>query len=300
VKWSGGRLLLVLMTMPFLAHADRIIHREQSLYSQIVVKQDGAVVCLQFHVRSRLRNQTCTNKKRPKEMIFAYTRMMMTTLLFTPQPRNILIVGLGGGTLPMAFADLFPQVEIDSIEIDPAIVKVAKTHFGFVPSKRNRVHVLDARAWVRRAALKAEREYDIIILDAFNGEYIPEHLMTREFFIDLKQMLAPTGVLASNTFTISYLYDYESVTYASVFGNFINFRTAQSANRVILAPQIELSNEVLRTRANEIDASLKPYKVPIRRYARQLLSARTKQPDWNQNVRPLSDQYSPANLLQGR
>ena len=291
-------VLAIALTTSIPAFADRIIHRENSLYSHIVVKQDGNVICLQFDVRRNLRNQTCMNQRRPKEMVFAYTKMSMATLLFTPEPKKILVVGLGGGTLPMAFADLVKEVEIDSIEIDPAVVKIAEKYFGYQSTKNVRVHEQDARVWVKRTRLRGQQQYDVIILDAFNGEYIPEHLMTVEFFDDLRALLAPGGTLAANTFTISKLYNHESATFAAVFGDFINFRVTESANRLVVVPTNEITDEALRTRAQDLEEALKPYKIPIKRYAKILTKARKARPDWNQDARPLTDQYSPANLLQ--
>lgn len=293
-------VLLSLITSSLAAHADRILHREDSLYSHIVVRQTGSVICLQFDVRRNLRNQTCINERRPKEMVFAYTKMSMTSLLFTPEPKRILVVGLGGGTLPMAFADLLPNAEIDSLEIDPAVVDVAEEFFGYRSSEKVRVHEQDARVWVKRARLKGTDKFDIIILDAFNGEYIPEHLMTVEFFEDLKALMTPEATLAANTFTISKLYDHESATFAAVFGNFINFKVTESANRVILASNQDTSDELLRERATLLSQALKPYKVPVERYARMLTKQRKARPDWDQDARPLTDQYSPANLLQAQ
>ena len=55
------------------------------------------------------------------------------------------------------------------------------------------------------------------MLDAFDGEYIPEHLMTVEF-LEMRDLLSDDGVLVANTFASSKLYDYESATYAEAFG----------------------------------------------------------------------------------
>jgi spermidine synthase len=283
-----------------IAEADRILHRENSLYSQIVVKQEGDIICLQFDVRRNLRNQSCINKKRPKEMVFSYTKMTMATLLFTPNPKHILIVGLGGGTLPMAFTNLLPEAQIDSIEVDPAVVKVAEAYFQYRTNDRVRTHIQDARVWVKRMALLEPAKYDLVVLDAFNGEYIPEHLMTQEFFSDLKTLMSPEATLAANTFTISDLYASESVTYEAVFGTFINFRLPESANRMIIVPPVGLSSDRLKERATLLSATLKPFRVPIEKYARLITSASKQKPDWNRNARVLTDQYSPANLLQAR
>jgi spermidine synthase len=263
------------------------------------VKKTGSTLCLQFNVRSDQRNQSCIDQRRPRAMVFSYTRMSMASLLFTERPQNILVIGLGGGTLPTAFNELYPKAHIDAVEIDPAVVTVAEKFFGFADSERLVVHTQDARVWTKRAALKPRR-YDLIILDAFNGEYIPEHLMTREYLEETRALLAPGGTLVANTFSISHLYDHESVTYQQVFGDFINFRIPESSNRVVIVPGAEVDDAALKERAEALLDRLQPYSVPIRRYARILIRTRNSGPDWRTDARPLTDQYAPANLLQAQ
>jgi len=292
----------LLLATSVVAWADvnaQILHEERSLYSRILVKKTGNTVCLQFNVRSQQRNQSCIDTRRPREMVFAYTRMSMVSLLFAQNPQRILVVGLGGGTLPSAFHALYPDAVIDAIEIDPAVVAVAREYFHFKSAPNLQVHTRDARVWTKRAVLRGA-QYDIIVLDAFNGEYIPEHLMTVEYLQETRALLAPGGTLVANTFAISDLYDHESVTYAKVFGDFINFRIPESANRMVIVPGSEPDVASLKTRAQSLLPRLKPYNVPIRRYARIIASSRDARPDWRSDARILTDQYSPANLLQGR
>jgi spermidine synthase len=119
---------------------------------------------------------------------------------------------------------------MDVVEIDPAVVRVAGLYFDFKPDERMRVIEADGRVFVKRA-LREGRKYDLIMLDAFDHEYIPEHLLTREFLGEVKALLAPRGIVAANTFSSSRLYDHESVTYAAVFGEYFNLKRA---NRAIL------------------------------------------------------------------
>ena len=291
--------LLCAWLLPASSAQGKVLHEERSLYSRIIVKQTGSTLCLQFNVRRDQRNQSCIDKRKPRAMVFSYTRMSMASLLFTTAPQNILVVGLGGGTLPTAFAELFPQASIDAVEIDPAVVNVAEQFFDFVSSERLQVHTQDARVWTKRATHNTRR-YDIIVLDAFNGEYIPEHLMTREYLQETKALLAPGGTLVANTFSISHLYDHESATYAEVFGDFINFRIPESSNRVVVVPGADVADAQLTERAEELTARLRPYDIPIKRYTRILIKNRRAQPDWRHDARVLTDQYAPANLLQGR
>ena len=287
--------LLGLALLAPLASAE-VVHRERSLYQTILVVKQGRTLCLQFSVRRAQRNQSCLDERRPERMVLDYTRMMMAALLFGPAPQRILAVGLGGGTLPMALAALYPQAQQDVVEIDPAVVKVAERHFGFAPSDGMKVHVEDARVFTRRA-LATSRTYDLIMLDAFGADYIPEHLMTREYLADTRALLSENGALAANTFAVSQLYDHESATYFDVFGPFFNLKLPSSGNRVILASKGALpSLMTLNARAAALAKSLAPYGIRIRDYPRRLKS----DIDWPANTRVLTDQYAPANLLQAQ
>ena len=270
-----------------------VVHRERSLYQTILITRDAARLCLQFSVRENQRNQSCMDTRDPTRMVFSYTRMMMAVLLLNPQPDTVLVAGLGGGTLPTAFAKLLPQATIDVVEIDPAVVAAARRFFDFETSSRLRVHTGDARVFVKRA-LRREQRYDVVLLDAFGGDYIPEHLTTAEFLAEARALLTPDGVLAANTFATSRLYDHESETYRAVFGLFFNFKTPRSNNRIVLAQDGPLPPKaVLRTNADAWHDRLKPYDVPIRNFP-GLLSLEV---DWDTSKRPLTDQYAPANLL---
>ena len=290
-----GWLLAAALAASAGAARQDVLHRERSLYQTILIVKEPTRLCLQFSVRDQQRNQSCVNPRHPRRMVFTYTRMMMAALLLAPEPSSVLVAGLGGGTLPTAFAELLPQARIDVVEIDPAVVAAAGKYFGFAESERLRVHVRDARVFIKRALARGER-YDIVLLDAFGGDYIPEHLLTTEFLDETRALLAPGGVIAANTFSSSRLYDHESETYRAVFGLFFNFKTPGSANRIILASADPLPTKAeLRANAAAWRRRLRPYDVPIRDYPARL----SLQVDWDVSKRPLTDQYSPANLLQG-
>ena len=295
---SQRRFAVVLLALALLAPlaSAEVVHRERSLYQTILVVKQGRTLCLQFSLKRAQRNQSCLDQRRPERMVLAYTRMMMAALLLGPAPQRILVVGLGGGTLPMALASIYPAAQLDAVEIDPAVVKVAQRHFGFAESERLKVHVEDARVFTRRA-VAAGRSFDLIMLDAFGADYIPEHLMTREYLAETRALLATNGVLAANTFAISQLYDHESATYFDVFGPFFNLKLPSSGNRVILATKTPLpSLMTLNARAAALEKPLAPYGINIRSYPRRLKS----DIDWATDTRLLTDQYAPANLLQAQ
>jgi spermidine synthase len=202
----------------------------------------------------------------------------------------VLIIGLGGGTIPRTLRQLLPETRIDVVEIDPAVVRVAARYFGFTAGDKTRVIETDGRVYVKRA-LRGTQRYDLIMLDAFDHEYIPEHLLTQEFLQEVQSLLAPGGVLTANTFSSSGLYEHESVTYAKVFEKFFNLKRE---NRVIITKLSALPDEQqLRTTAQQFSGSFDRYGFK----AAELLPLFTQERDWDPGARVLTDQYSPANLL---
>lgn len=273
----------------------RDIHKEKSLYRNIVVREVGSRRCLVFAVKRGDRNQTCMDLSDPKRLVFPYVRMTMAGLLVKPKPERVLVVGLGGGSIPVTLSEMYPEAIIDIVEIDEAVVRVAKEYFNYRDTERMQVTVADARVFVKRAMLR-KKTYDYVVLDAFTGDYIPEHLLTVEFLQEVKSLLEQDGVLVANTFSTSALYDHESETYKAAYGPFLNFKLPITGNRVIIASLSPLpSQETLLERAELFAPLLEPYDVGIEAFPRQM----SREQDWDHHKRVLTDQYSPANLLQG-
>jgi spermidine synthase len=230
------------------AESMQLLHEERSLYREVLVYETGDMRCMCFTRSCRIGRQTCVDLKQPRRIVFTYPQFMLASLYVNPHPRTILLIGLGGGTLPRAINELLPEAQLDVVEIDPAVIQVAKGFFGFAENKNTHVIESDGRVYVKRAR-REHRTYDWILLDAFDHEYIPEHLLTREFISEVKSILNPGGILTANTFASSRLYDHESVTYSSVFPVFFNLK---SANRVIIATNGELPSDAqIRTNSRQ-------------------------------------------------
>lgn len=287
-------LLLALVTPPTFA---KVVHKERSLYRSIIVEDKQNLRCLKFNVKSSKTNQSCLYKNEPDKLVFNYTKLLFSSLLVMDKsPQKILIVGLGGGTMSNTLHQLYPDATIENIEIDPAVIKVARQYFGFFENDKITSKVQDGRIFIKRARLK-KQTYDWIILDAFNGDYIPEHLLTKEFLEESKSLLTPDGVLSANTFSVSDLYAHESATYRAVFGDFFNVRNRKNSNRIILATNNKLPTEQhIIARADSLKDKLKPFGIDIIKISTNMTSTADEM-DWPKNTKLLTDQYSPANLL---
>jgi len=281
-----------------ISNAD-IIHREASLYRTILVEEKNDLRCIRFNVNAKNINQTCVYKSLPNKLVFNYTKLLFSALLLNSQPSDILIVGLGGGTMSNTLHQLLPKSNITNVEIDPAMIKVAREYFNLVENKKVKIFSQDGRLFIKRALIK-KLTYDWIILDAFNGDYIPEHLLTQEFLLEAKALLKRDGILSANTFIGSQLYDYESATYHSVFGEFFNIKSKSNENRIILVSNQTLKpiqqNVLLQADFKQLSALLRPYDIALKNILSMMALTSTNH-DWPDDTRILTDQYSPANLL---
>lgn len=287
-----GAALLVLSSgvSAQLLHEPRVLHKQLSVYRNVLVMQDAHYRCMTFGRRSNL--QSCIDLTDADAMVLPYTRAMLIGLLAHPAPKRALVIGLGGGILPMALRKFDPAMRIDTVELDPAVLKVAQKFFGFRPDTRSRVHINDGRVFIRRQQ-RAGTRYDLVFIDAFDAHYIPEHLLTREFMQQVHDILAPGGVVVANTFVRGALQPYETATYQTVFGPTLNVRLRGSGNRIILAARDGRlpSMQIMQQQATSLDARLAHFAVD----AAQVLKSASPQPA--SKAAPLTDQYSPANLM---
>lgn len=272
----------------------RTIRQEKSLYRNILVTEDAERRCMRFTITELGgQNQSCYFLDNPDKLVFPYAKMVLTSLLVQDNPTRILIIGLGGGTLVHTYSTLFPNAQIVVAEIDEAVVRVAREFFDYQDTNKIKTVTEDGRLYIKRAGLRKEK-FDLVILDAFNGDYIPEHLMTAEFLEEAKALLPPNGMLVANTFSSSRLYSAESQTYAQVFGSIFNIRMANTGNRIIVSSQQPLPDQAtLESRAAAMGDRLALFDVqPV-----QMLQYIKTAADWDTKERVLTDQYSPVNQL---
>ncbi len=172
-------------------YAMKTLHRSRGLHHDLVVTQNGNTITLWSAAGVR---HTVLDLDAPHIPGLEYARNTLLALAFHPQASSFLILGLGGGSIPRMLHAAVPGASIDAVEIDPAIPELALKYFQTGASQRFRVYVEDAAAYVAHCGLK----YDIIILDAYVGEMLPEQCATREFFENTRKRLTERGVLVIN------------------------------------------------------------------------------------------------------
>lgn len=243
-QWGFGVVFLAFCSVLSAAPEEwgQLVARRESLYNTIFVYQKDSVVTLRFGRRAAVPIQTQVDLENLHRHQLEYTQLVFVSLLYVPEPNSILVLGLGGGVIPREFRSYFPQARIDVVEIDEAILPLATQYFGFAEDERLKVYVDDGRMFIKKQLRRSNPpQYDIIVLDAFNGDYIPFHLMTREFLEEVKGILSPKGVAAANVFYDNQLFDAEWVTFLEVFGRSDVFLGRTSGNAILISPGREVS-----------------------------------------------------------
>ncbi len=189
----------------------------------------------------------------PLRLELPYTRMTMVGLAFVPRPERILVVGLGGGAMPMFLRAVVPEALIDVVDVDPAVVEAAKRDFGFQEDAALRAHVADGRRFIEAPGPR----YGLILLDAYGPRTIPEHLSTREFLGAARARLAPGGAVVGNLWESGSnpLFDSMVRTYQVSFAQLHRFDVPSSTNRILvgLARPQPCSREALKVRAEQVE-----------------------------------------------
>lgn len=168
--------------------------RRPSDFHQIVVHESGGVRTLQFGstVQSSLRLND------PAASGLDYVDFFHVPFLLRKSIEKVLFVGLGAGSGPRQFLLDYSDVRIDVVEIDPAVVRVAKEHFEFEESSRCSVHEDDGLSFLERT----RRRYGLIVVDAYMTErgrlVIPSELITPAFFELCRKRLLSGGIVLFN------------------------------------------------------------------------------------------------------
>jgi spermidine synthase len=133
---------------------------------------------------------------RPLRLLAGYTQSALLTLLWSPAPAHICLLGMAGGRLALLFYYACAETVIDNVDIDPAIIPIAIDYFGIIFDDRQRIAIQDARAFLHA---NPSPLYDIIVMDAFRDASDDlNHLATRQFYQDCKRRLSAGGVLCVN------------------------------------------------------------------------------------------------------
>ena len=156
-----------------------------------VSEQDGV---MSMHIGSTT-IQSSMRIDKPFHLELDYTQAMSMAALFLDNPKEILFIGLGGGTMPKFFYKLFTKTKLTILELNPKVIQIAK-HFFKLPISKNRFNILqgDGIKYIK----ETEKKYDLLISDAFEDYGLPEEFCTISYFESCRNALSEKGVFMIN------------------------------------------------------------------------------------------------------
>ena len=199
------------LASPALAQGGLLETRE-SLYNNIFIFGDRDTVTMTFGQNKRYYTESSMTLSDPGALTVAYTRLMTLGIVYPPKLERILEVGLGGGRTVSYLSAALPDTAILAVELDKDVVDLAKKYFRFAETAKLRTVVSDGRAYLMRDNSK----WDVILIDAYRGPFVPFHLLTKEFYALAKSRLAPGGVVVQNIEPSTMLFDSATATLNSV------------------------------------------------------------------------------------
>lgn len=131
------------------------------------------------------------------ELLFDYNERFME-LVRGRKPARILLIGGGACTLPKAINEEFRHVELDVVELDPALIGIATTYFGFESNEHTHIYIGDGAKMLQVGGELAAKKYDLILLDAFKHAEIPDVFRTEASAQAFRGHLTKTGMFAMN------------------------------------------------------------------------------------------------------
>ncbi|MDS0294164.1 spermidine synthase [Halogeometricum luteum] len=171
----------------------QVVYETQTPYQELRVVDSGEVRTLYLDGQ----RHSAMDLEEPYRHVFDYTRYFHLPLLMTDEADDVdrvLFVGGGGFTGPKRFVHDYPNVTVDVVEIDPAVVSTAKRYFSVEESERLNIYTQGGRQYLR----ETNRTYDLIVLDAYRKDKVPFELTTVEFMELTNDRLDEDGVLFAN------------------------------------------------------------------------------------------------------
>jgi spermidine synthase len=193
----------------------KLVEERASTYNNIYVYQDGPEMIMTFGHNKRFYTESIFNTKNELELPVTYTRYSTVGLAYASGLDNLLEVGFGGGRTAWYLHKHVPTLDITAVELDPAVVDLAKKYFAVRIEDKFRIEVADGRRYM----VKSPDTWNVIMIDAYRGPFVPFHLLTEEFFKLIKSKLKPGGAVVQNVEPSTMMFDSAVATIQRVFPN---------------------------------------------------------------------------------
>ncbi len=248
---------------------EQIVFQGTNSDHPLIVSDQYPLRSLRFTGKSR---QSCINLQQPHTLQLAYTRWMMSALLFSGRPKRMLLLGLGGGALVHFLLHHHPHLQIDVVEKSEKVIELARKYFGIPVQKHLHIHHQDAESFCSRSKAAPNR-YDLILIDIFDADAMAQPMYRHNFFSNLCILLTEKGVLAANLWGAN-REDFIRARAAMQLGcnrQTLQLKIPKKGNCICLGFRQLITRQVLSQARSNIPATEQQYGLPLSRYWKRLL-----------------------------
>lgn len=166
-------------------HDVKVIYQVESAYARLKVLEEYniyryLIVDGSTHTQYNMRDD---------KFMFHYLELFEKAVKYHSNPKDVLVIGLGGGGTSKVFSKY--NLNVDTVEIDQKVLEIAKEFFNFNDS----IIIDDGRHYIKTT----NKKYDIVFLDVYNGYSIYPYLFSKEAFEEIKNILNENGILVINS-----------------------------------------------------------------------------------------------------
>ncbi len=172
-------------------HGGRLVHARRDDYGLIEVVDHPDRRCLHFGSPVQ---QSCLRRDGPPRPAFDHDRKLLLGAALHPDPRHILVLGLGGGTVAGHLHRHLPAARLTAVERREAVIDVALAWFDLPADERLQLYSADALLFLR----ELPGEYDLQLVDLFDAEGLDGAAQRLGFFDHCRDQLRPGGLLVMN------------------------------------------------------------------------------------------------------
>ena len=250
--WQESNRLAIMRRLHWLSDQPQgPIHHRQTTLHNIAVHKVGTQIRLFFIDPTAEEIMSRMDLTNPLYLLALYTRAMMLGLVWWQHPRRVYAIGFGGGRVPMLLHHYFPDVTVESTDIEPAVKDIAERFFGVAFDDRLRIAIEDGRDYLTNQP--SSYRYDMIMLDGFRGNgYGPYRFSTLEFYHLCKKHLTEGGVILANILEGDQLYLDKIRTFCAAFSSAYLYRR-EGADVLIGTDSSEITKEEIAARAAVLD-----------------------------------------------
>lgn len=292
-----NKLTLLLSVLTFLlAHsaplkAEKLLEKVESPYNTIYIYKQTPYITLAFGHKSRRYVESRRNPNDLTELPVEYTKSFTIGMAYPKNLNSFLMIGMGGGSTSWYLHKSLPNAKVVAVELDPEIVRLSRKYYGFKQNGKQSENFTISELDGRMHILRKKQKHDIIFVDAYRGQFVPFHLMTKEFFTLAKKRLSKGGVMVQNIEPSTMLYDSAIATISSVFDHVDVYRGG--GNIVAIAYDGEKKSiESLIDKATQLQETHKfRYALP------DLIQKRAMLLDYDAKTKALTDDFAPVNML---